>query len=179
MARQTFENLSIVSEGNGFEIRTHVSCEKETDGGAPKVASDGVIIQYPISRVDGGRENETSVDNKTVDIAELIESMENAFKVHWDNHLQAPAHVSYPSLAYRVSIGLNHANSLEHANRWPSGVPTYRFDTYKADLVQAIDNASDPKTDVEVQRLLEMTAYANRWREEAKAVAKAQQALDI
>tara|TARA_R110000824_G_scaffold8204_4_gene37119 strand:+ start:835 stop:1356 length:522 start_codon:yes stop_codon:yes gene_type:complete len=167
MARSKFEDLVIVSEGNGFEVRTHVSSETQANGGAPKVSKSGQVIQYPISRV--GR------TDTNVDVNALINSLESAFQDHWDNYLEVPSHVEYPSLAYRIAIGLGHAHSLEHADRWPSGTPTYRYASFAQDLESAIDASSDVASDSTIQDLKSTyPEYFTRWTDEYKA-AKARE----
>lgn len=162
MARSKFEDLNIVSEGAGFEVRTHVSSETQANGGAPKESKSGQVIQYPIARV--GR---TDTD---VDVNALINSLESAFQDHWNNYLEVPSHVEYPSLAYRIAIGLGHAHSLEHADRWPSGTPTYRFSAFSLDLEQAIDASDNPSEDSTVQGLkADYPEYFTRWTEEYAA----------
>ena len=128
MARSKFEDLSVVSELDNFTIRQHVS----TKGGEPITTPGGRVIEYPIARIS--RNN-----SEGVDVAELVEALDNAFKSHWENNLDAPDHIEFPSLAYRICIGLNHAHSLEHDGRWPSGVPSYRFESFKKDLIEAMD----------------------------------------
>ena len=142
MARNKFEELSIVSEFQDFTIRQHVS----TKAGESITTPSGKVIEYPIARIS--RDNSESVD-----VAELIEALDNAFKSHWDNCLDAPDHGEFPSLAYRISIGLNHAHSLEHDGRWPSGVPSYRFESFKKDLIEAIADAADTTTDPRIADL--------------------------
>ena len=162
MARSKFEDLNIVSEGNGFEVRTHVSTETQANGGTRKVSKSGQVIQYPISRV--------SRTDSTVNVTELLEELDQAFKDHWDNYLEVPSHVEYPTLAYRIAIGMGHAHSLEHADRWPSGTPTYRFSAFSLDLEQAIDASDNPSEDSTVQGLKsDYPEYFTRWTEEYAA----------
>ena len=163
MARSKFEDLSVVSELEGFTIRQHVS----TKAGEPITTPGGRVIEYPIARIS--RDN-----SEGVDVAELVEALDNAFKNHWENNLDAPDHIECPSLAYRICIGLNHAHSLEHDGRWPSGVPSYRFETFKKDLIEAIANSSDATTDSAVLGLKEdYPEYFSRWQTETAAAQAA------
>ena len=167
MARNKFEELSIVSEFQDFTIRQHVS----TKAGESITTPSGKVIEYPIARIS--RDNSESVD-----VAELIEALDNAFKSHWDNCLEAPDHVEFPSLAYRISIGLNHAHSLEHDGRWPSGVPSYRFESFKKDLIEAIADADDTTTDPRIADLKsDYPDYFQRWKDETAAAQAAMAAL--
>ena len=162
MARSKFEDLSVVSNHSSFTIRQHVSMK----AGEKITTPAGKSIEYPIARIPRNGDE--------VDVAELIEALDNAFKSHWDNYLDAPEHIEFPSLAYRICIGLNHAHSLEHDGRWPSGVPSYRFETFKKDLINAISNASDATTDSEVLRLKdEYPEYFARWQAETAAAQAA------
>jgi hypothetical protein len=163
MARSKFEDLSVVSEMDNFTIRQHVS----TKGGEPITTPGGRVIEYPIARISRG-------NSEGVDVAELVEALDNAFKNHWENNLDAPDHIEFPSLAYRICIGLNHAHSLEHDGRWPSGVPSYRFESFKKDLIEAIGNADNATTDSEVLRLKDdYPEYFSRWQAETAAAQAA------
>jgi hypothetical protein len=171
MARQKFDELQILSNHNGFDIRLHQSKESEAKGGAQLIAKDGVDIAYPIARVDR--------TDETIDINELIESLDEAFKIHWASHLQAPDHVDFPGLAYRLAIGLNHAHSLEHANRWPSGEKAYRFEAFKKDLSAAIQATENVAKDSEVTRLrTEFPEHFANWQAERKAQREQRAAED-
>ena len=162
MARSKFEDLSVVSEMDNFTIRQHVSMKN----GEPITTPAGKVIEYPIARIPRNGEG--------VDVATLIEAMDNAFRAHWDNCLEAPDHIDYPSLAYRISIGLNHAHSLEHDGRWPSGVPSYRFEAFRKDLIEAIGNAADATTDSTVLGLKSAyPEYFSRWQTETAAAQAA------
>ena len=162
MARSKFEDLSVVSEMDNFTIRQHVSMKN----GEPITTPAGKVIEYPIARIPRNGEG--------VDVATLIEAMDNAFRAHWDNCLEAPDHIDYPSLAYRISIGLNHAHSLEHDGRWPSGVPSYRFESFRNDLIEAIGNAADATTDSTVLGLKsDYPEYFSRWQTETAAAQAA------
>jgi len=167
MARSKFEDLAIVVEHNDFTVRQHVS----TKGGEEITTPSGRVIEYPIARIS--RDNENNVN-----VTELIEALDDAFRSHWDNTLDAPDHISFPSLAYRICIGLNHAHSLEHDGRWPSGVPSYRFETFKKDLISAIAAAEDAASDAEINRLKsDYPDYFARWKEETAAAQAAMAAL--
>jgi len=159
MARSKFEDLAIVVEHNDFTVRQHVS----TKGGEEITTPSGRVIEYPIARIS--RDNENNVN-----VTELIEALDDAFRSHWDNTLDAPDHISFPSLAYRICIGLNHAHSLEHDGRWPSGVPSY--------LISAIAAAEDAASDAEINRLKsDYPDYFARWKEETAAAQAAMAAL--
>ena len=69
MARSKFEDLSVVSELEGFTIRQHVS----TKAGEPITTPGGRVIEYPIARIS--RDN-----TEGVDVGTLVEAMDNAFK---------------------------------------------------------------------------------------------------